>query len=72
METGFCDVDEVVIRQRTKSKTDNSNYGTSEAKGASPEAEPERSEYTPRSIIAVIILNFVNLLNYADRGTVPG
>ena len=74
METEFTDVDQVVVRQRkvdyqstTKAPANGAANGTT--KGSEVK---EKSEYTPRAVTAVIILNFINLLNYMDRATVAG
>ena len=87
METEFTDVDQVVVRQQKKSNYQSTSNGSLKAateaspngssRASSKEASKgpavkEKSEFTPRAVTAVIILNFINLLNYVDRGTVPG
>ena len=75
METEFADGSHVTTKQpSTKTRNSNNNkdmngsrYGLDNKK-----TSEEKSEFTPRTVTNVIILLFINLLNYADRAVVPG
>ena len=67
MEVEFTDEQQIIVRQRARSdqNRNGSVVVTEEERRAS-------SEYTPKAVAAVVILTVINLLNYADRLSVPG
>ena len=73
METVFSDVDQIAIRQKNKTDEHHNGVANGNATTTTTTTTTTRSsEFTPRAVTAVVILNIINLLNYADRGTVPG